>query len=98
MNGDSKLVGTWQRSGSDACAASYPVNLRIDANGLYTGAAEQAGEFTLWDAGTWRGKGPGKVALSVANDAVITYAYTLAGDVLTITDDKECRVVYRRSG
>jgi YD repeat-containing protein len=96
MNGEPRLVGSWRRSGGEACAARYPVTLRIDASGLYVGAPEQAGEFTWWDAGTWRVKDPGRIALSTANDAVITYEYTLAGDVLKVTDAEGCTVAYRR--
>ena len=98
MNGDPELIGTWQRSGSEACAARYAASLHIEANGLYSGQPEQAGEFTWWDAGTWRVNSPGQLALSVANDEVITYRYTLTGDVLTITDPQGCTVAYRRSG
>jgi hypothetical protein len=98
MSGDPPLIGTWQRSTRDACAARYAASLHIEANGLYTGTPEQAGEFTWWDAGTWRVNSPGQLALSVANDEVVTYRYTLTGDVLTITDAQGCRVAYRRSG
>jgi hypothetical protein len=97
-SGDPRLVGSWQRSGSEPCAARYAASLRIDANGLYFGQPEQAGEFTWWDAGTWRVNTAGELSLSVANDEVITYRYTLADDVLKITDLQECTAVYRRSG
>ena len=65
---------------------------------LYSGEPEQAGEFTWWGAGTWRVNSPGQLALSVANDEVITYRYTLTDDVLKITDPQGCTVAYRRSG
>ena len=98
MNGDPRLVGTWQRSGSEACAARYAASVHIEANGLYSGEPEHAGDFTWWDAGTWRVKSPGQLALSVANDEVITYRYTLTDDLLEITDPQGCTVAFRRSG
>jgi hypothetical protein len=98
MNGDPGLVGMWQRSGSEQCAARYASSLHIEANGLYTGKPAEAGGFTWWDAGTWRVNSPGQLAMSVANDEVITYRYTLSGDALRITDAEGCTVAYRRSG
>lgn len=95
--GDPRLVGAWQRSGHAPCAAGYAAQWRIDANGLYQGQAAQPGEFTWWDAGTWRVDEPGQLALSVANDEVISYRYTLAGDLLSITDPQGCSFDYRRS-
>ncbi len=97
MTGVPELVGTWRRTGNDPCASKYPVSLRIDANGLYTGEAGEAGAFTWWDSGTWRVKAAGQLALSVANDAVITYTYALTRGVLTITDAEACAVTYRRT-
>lgn len=97
MSGDPRLIGTWKRTGGEACAARYAATLHIQANGLYSGEPDQAGEFTWWDAGTWRVDSPGQLALSVANDEVIAYRYTLTDDSLKITDPEGCTVVYRRS-
>lgn len=58
----------------------------MEANGLYFGESEQPGQFTWWDGGTWEVHVPGKLALAIANDAIVTYDYGLDGDLLTITD------------
>ena len=82
MAGDQRLVGVWHRrhaAGARRGGDVYPAVLRIDGNGLYSGQTEPAGEFTLWDAGTWRVHRKGQVALSTANDAVVTYAYAFEG-------------------
>lgn len=97
MSHERLLVGHWRKSGNEACAAGYAATLQIKAGGLYFGQTEPPGEFTWWDGGTWRIQDGGKLALSVANDAVITYAYELDGDVLSFTDDKGCRFSYRRA-
>lgn len=97
---DPRLVGTWRAQPSlPACAiqANYAELLVFAAGGTYEGQAPTAGAFTWWDAGSWRVKSPNVLALSVANDEVVDYRFTLAGDTLAITDVKGCRVEYRRS-
>lgn len=93
---DEGLVGAWRKVGSEACALGYAALLRVDANGLYFGESGQPGQFTWWDGGTWEVRAPGKLALAIANDAVVTYDYALDGDLLTITDAQGCRFRYRR--
>ena len=93
---DPRFVGSWRKATRDACAARYPATWRLDANGLYTGQAEQPGEFTWWDSGTWRQPRAGELALSVANDAVERYTVVLEGRVLAITDPQGCVVRYER--
>jgi hypothetical protein len=94
--GDAGLVGVWQMARKDDCAVHHAARLRIEPNGLYFGEAEPPGAFTWWDGGTWRVPSPGRLALSIANDAVIDYGYALDGDNLVITDASGCKVVYRR--
>ena len=72
---DKSFVGSWRKTSRDACAARYPAMLRFDANGIYAGEAQAAGEFTWWDSGTWKVAKPGELALSVANDAVERYTW-----------------------
>jgi hypothetical protein len=94
--GDAGLVGMWQLARKDDCAVHHAARLRIEPNGLYFGEAEPPGAFTWWDGGTWRVPSPGRLALSIANDAVVDYGYALDGDNLVITDASGCKVVYRR--
>jgi hypothetical protein len=95
-SGDPRLVGQWQRHSGGPCAAGYAAHLRIEANGLYFGQTEPPGAFTWWDGGTWRVNEAGRLSLSTANDAVVTYGYRIDGDVLSFTDDKDCRFSFRR--
>lgn len=95
---DPAFVGTWRKRPGDACAARYPATLRFDANGLYAGQAEQPGEFTWWDSGTWKVVGAGELAVSVANDAVERYAFKLDERELTVTDGQGCAIRYERAG
>lgn len=93
---DMDLAGTWLKIDSAPCAATYPAHLRLDPNGLYFGSTEPPGEFTLWDSGTWTLTAPGKLALSTATDAVVSYGYSNDDQVLTFTDASGCRFGYRR--
>jgi hypothetical protein len=92
---DPKLVGQWDRITNDACAVEYAAHLRFEPNGVYFGTTEPPGGFTWWDGGTWHAT-HGRLALSTANDAVISYDYRTIDGQLTITDSSGCRVTYRR--
>jgi hypothetical protein len=94
---DTRLVGAWQKAGGGECAARYAAHLRFEPNGLYFGTTEPPGHFTWWDEGTWRMPAPGRLAMSTANDEVVTYDYVVQGDTLDVTDPSGCRFSYRRS-
>ena len=96
-NEEIQLAGSWRKQGDPPCAEKYPAQLRVEPGGLYFGAADVPGTFIWWDGGTWRLIAPGRLALSVANDAVIEYAFSLEGDRLAITDEAGCEVVYVRA-
>ena len=93
---EKSLTGTWRKVSRDACGSRYPAALRFDANGIYAGDAEIAGEFTWWDSGSWKVAKAGELALSVANDAVEHYAFKLEARTLTVTDNQGCVVRYER--
>jgi len=93
-----RFVGTWRKADSPACAALYPAVLRLEANGLYRGFPEPPAQFATWDVGTWQPTDASHLAISTANDAVIKYEFSLAGDTLTFVDTQGCRFSYRRDG
>ena len=93
---DARLVGAWQKTGGGDCAAGYAAHLRFEPNGLYFGHTDPPGGFTWWDGGSWQVAAPGRLALSIANDAVVTYGYAVDGDALSITDASGCSFSYRR--
>ena len=96
-NRDTKLVGEWEKASGGECASGYAAHLRFEANGIYFGTTEPPGAFTWWDGGSWEVPAPGRLKLSTANDAEVTYDYALEGAVLAITDAKGCRFTYRRA-
>lgn len=69
---------------------------RIRDGGLYFGHKDPAGTFTQWDAGTWEMAGSNQIKLSTANDAVISYEWSLSGDLLTFKDAEGCEFQYRK--
>ncbi|MGH9841709.1 MAG: hypothetical protein ACREEM_23395 [Blastocatellia bacterium] len=91
------LAGKWEKVTASSCSRKYPARIEFQPRGLYTGATNPPGEFTWWDAGTWEAAGSGQVKLSTANDAVITYKYSIAGAVLTFKDPEGCEFKYRKS-
>jgi hypothetical protein len=93
---DTRLVGMWTKANGGSCASRYPVHLRFEPTGLYFGTTEPPGEFTWWDGGTWKVAAPGKISLSIANDAVVDYRYSLGTDTFDVTDSSGCSFSYRR--
>ena len=94
---DAKVIGTWHKTGESACAAGYAAHLRFENNGLYFGTTDPPGSFTWWDGGTWKIVAPGQIALSIANDAVVTYRFAAGEDSLSFTDPSGCQFQYRRA-
>ena len=93
-----RMIGSWRKVGSPACAASYPAVVNFEGNGLYRGEPEPPAQFTTWDVGTWRMEEAGRVSISTANDAVVEYSLDASADELSFTDPDGCRFTYRRSG
>jgi hypothetical protein len=92
-----RLVGTWLKAESPPCAALYPALLKLESNGLYRGFTDPPGQFATWDVGTWMAHDHGQIAISTANDAVVTYTFALFAESLTFTDPVGCRFTYHRS-
>ena len=90
-------IGEWIRVGGAACAESYPDRIDFRDGGIYIGRKEPEGTFTQWDAGTWRVVEPGRVEISTANDAVLSYGFSVADGVLSFRDADGCEFRYRRA-
>jgi hypothetical protein len=97
MASDSIEIGVFVKTSQEACAATYPDRIEFRTGGLYAGSKEPAGTFTVWDAGTWQVTGPGRVEISTANDAIVSYAFTRSASTLTFRDDAGCEFTYRKA-
>lgn len=82
---DNRLIGWWQTSGGGADPSS-PDRIHFEANGLYFVENDVPDRFTWWDGGTWQTPSPAQLSLSVANDAVETYRFSIDDARLSITD------------
>lgn len=91
------LTGEWRKLTASSCGELYPDQLIFQENGIYFGRRDPAGTFTTWDAGKYELVGPEQVRLSTANDAILSYRYSLVGDLLTFEDGQKCVFRYQRT-
>lgn len=88
------FIGLWRKQSDEPCASQYPAVLELQAGGRYLGRSEPAGEYVVWDVGTWSLVSPGEVAISNAYDKVIRYRYEMAGSELRFVDPEGCSFGY----
>ena len=93
----SGLAGHWQKVTVSACSQAYPDRIEFRSNGLYFAENDPPRVFSTWDVGTHAADGPGRVKISTANDAVVSYRLTFSGDTVAFVDAGDCRFEYRRS-
>lgn len=90
------LLGRWRKTGREPCAATYPDRLEFRADGQYRGVQDVPGEYTVWDVGTFRVEGAGRVVLSTATDEHVAYQFRATADTLTFVDTSACTIVYHQ--
>ena len=90
------LTGIWEKIDVFPTGLPYPDRIVFQENGLYFGQKEPPGTYTEWDVGKFEVEGETRVRLSTANDAIITYEFSLEGDVLTFVDAEQHQLKYRR--
>jgi hypothetical protein len=91
----SAFVGNWEKLTSSQCSQLYPDQLEFRERGVYFGHKNQPGMFTLWDVGSYEIISPTQVKISLANDAIITYQYSLTNGILAFVDPSQCEFKYR---
>lgn len=92
------LRGTWHKTEETHCNRVYPQVVEFREGGLYSGQGAKPGDAPRWDSGTWEIIGPTKAKISTANDAELTYEFSLQGETLTFVDQQGCRFQYRKAG
>ena len=93
----SAFIGLWRKQPGEPCAAQYPAELELKGGGHYLGRSDPAGEYVVWDVGTWSLTGPGEIAISNAYDKVVGYRYEMAGSELRFTEPVRCSFGYARA-
>jgi hypothetical protein len=90
-----EVAGRWRKVSRSECSAPYPEVLELEPGGRYTGWNETPSAYhPLWDRGGWELAGPGRLRISLANDAMREYAYERTSDVLVFDDGDGCRIEY----
>jgi hypothetical protein len=91
-----KLIGNWERLTDSPCSRVYPKAIEFRDGGLYSGTGMQPGNAPGWDSGTWEIVEPNHIRISTINDAIITYGFSLSGDIVTFVAPDKCEFRYRR--
>lgn len=92
-----QLVGNWEKFTSSMCSQIYPDTIHFQEGRLYFGQKDPPGTFTQWDVGTYEVIGHKQINISTANDAIITYEFSISDDILTFIDLEGCEFNYRRT-
>ena len=92
------VAGRWRKVSSSECSAPYPELLELEAGGRYTGSmVAPSPHHPIWDRGGWEVTGPGRLRISLANDAEREYQVTRQGESLVFVAGDGCRIEYARA-
>lgn len=92
-----ELIGNWEKTTRSSCCEKYPIQVQFQENGLYIAKNDPAGRFVIWDMGTYQMVGPSEINISLANDAIASYQFSISKGVLTFKDVEGCEFKYRKS-
>lgn len=90
------VIGNWQKVTQSTCSSSYPDHLEFQASGLYFTQKASSSIYTRWDTGSYEIVNPQHIKISTANDAVISYQFSIAENVITFVDPQGCEFQYRK--
>jgi hypothetical protein len=91
-----QFVGSWKKLTNSTCSLVYPKLIEFKADGLYSGTGMEPGNVPGWDVGTWKIVSRNQVKISTINDAIITYEFSIYGDILTFEDPNKCKFQYQK--
>jgi len=91
----SQLFGNWEKITRSTCSRIYPDTIQFQKGGLYFGQKDTPGTFTQWDVGSFEVAGNKQIKISIANDAIVTYEFSILNDVLMFIDQDGCQYSYR---
>ena len=90
------LIGHWEKVSFSPCSRVYPTQIEFQENGLYRGTGAQAGSSPGWDVGTYEIVSQSQVRISVANDAILTYQFSIIGGKLQFLAPDGCEFQYQK--
>lgn len=91
-----QIVGEWKKTTDSACSLIYPDTIQFQKNGLYYGNMDTIGTFTQWDAGEFQVLDNTQINISTANDAIVTYRFSIENNILTFKDTTGCVFSFRK--
>jgi hypothetical protein len=90
------LIGNWEKITRSNCSEKYPSWIQFQNYGLYIAKNDPAGGSIIWDTGTYQIIGPREIDISLANDAIVTYRFSIEDGVLILRDTEGCEFKYRK--
>jgi hypothetical protein len=91
-----QIVGDWEKATGSNCSEKYPDRIQFQEGGLYFAQNDPPGRFTIWDVGTYEVVGQKAIKISLANDAIIPYEFSVSVELLTFRDSDGCEFEYRK--
>jgi hypothetical protein len=91
-----KLTGHWEKITVSACSRIYPDSIEFRNDGLYFAKNNSENPMIIWDAGNFRVEAPGKIRITLANDAGESYRFFLSDTILSFIDSKNCEFEYKK--
>ena len=91
-----RLVGTWTKTTTAACADVYPATVAF-APGTYRGTRGPAQGMVWWDAGIYRLDDAHTLVVGTATDELVSYRITVDADRFEVVDSSGCHVTYQRA-
>ena len=91
-----RLVGSWTKTTSAACADPYPATV-VFSTGTYRGTRGPTQGMVTWDAGIYRLDDAHTLVVGTATDELVSYRITVDADRLEFVDASDCRVTYQRT-
>lgn len=93
------IVGVWTKTSNETSEHNYPEKLGFTENGLFHAIDKPESIFYIWDVGTYEFKGKSKILISCANDKIVAYGIKFSKNkqVMTITDEHQCKIQYHKS-
>jgi hypothetical protein len=92
-----QFVGNWEKIASNDCGQIYPASIEFLENGSYFAQNDPASSFLIWDMGSYEVIDPEHVEISLANDAVLTYTFSIDDTTLVFVDREGCEFKYQRT-
>ncbi len=91
-----QLVGYWEKTTVSDCSQIYPDRIEFRNNGLYFAHNNPNNPMIIWDVGKYRIESSVQIRITLVNDASELYRFSIANNILTLIDSKDCEFEYHK--